>query len=196
MEAKPFIDKYGSNTNIHVCGMGMAECGAKSAKLIAKHKPSVIVLAGIAGAYAGSGLAKGETVAVIRENNADMGAFRGNGVFDALSQEYATARHAVTGHSQRDNIYFTHFTYPGTLKKVISNSVNCAATPNKDRRFNGAHIENMEGAAFFAACIEFGVEFAEIRTISNFVGEAPSDWIIGEATERLADDVKHLIDSL
>ena len=44
----------------------------------------------------------------------------------------------------------------------------------------------MEGAAFFEACLEAGIPFAEIRSVSNTVGEADrSRWDIPLALAKL-----------
>lgn len=49
-----------------------------------------------------------------------------------------------------------------------------------------AGIESMEGAAFFEACLRHGVPFAEIRAVSNFVGETDrSRWDIPLALRQL-----------
>ena len=53
-----------------------------------------------------------------------------------------------------------------TLNAVVSNSVH-----GKGVEPQGAQIENMEGAALFALAREYGFGVAEIRAISNRVGE-------------------------
>ncbi len=52
----------------HICGVGMAECAATTAHLLAEAfyagvQPDLVVLAGVAGSYAG-GLKIGDTVIV------------------------------------------------------------------------------------------------------------------------------------
>lgn len=68
------------------------------------------------------------------------------------------------------------------LRTVQANTVDrcgCAA--------DGAQVEAMEGAAFFAVCEALGVEYAEIRAISNYVGEERGDWAFDEAVKNLTD---------
>lgn len=49
-----------------------------------------------------------------------------------------------------------------------------------------ADVETMEGAAFFEACLAAGIPFAEIRTISNLVGETDHGrWDIPLALQNL-----------
>lgn len=56
----------------------------------------------------------------------------------------------------------------------------------------GAEIENMEGAALFAMCQAAGVRCAEIRAVSNVVGEEFSRWQMDMATESLAQQLKSI----
>ena len=55
-----------------------------------------------------------------------------------------------------------------TLPQVAGNTV-----PALEARYRKveADIESMEGAAFFEACLRAGVPFAEIRAVSNAIGE-------------------------
>ena len=68
-----------------------------------------------------------------------------------------------------------------------------AATGNTlqhlDDRFRQvtADVETMEGAAFFSFCLERGIPFAEVRAVSNFVGERDhANWDIPLALKNLA----------
>lgn len=66
------------------------------------------------------------------------------------------------------------------LRPVKANTVDrCGAEAH------GADIEEMEGAAFFSLCEALDVEGAEIRAISNRVGEERSAWCFDEAVENL-----------
>jgi nucleoside phosphorylase len=73
------------------------------------------------------------------------------------------------------------------LRGVKSNSVHRSVADSK-----GADIENMEGATLFAVCGELGVRCAEIRAISNRVGEEFAKWSIDEALNNLASVLKSL----
>ena len=73
------------------------------------------------------------------------------------------------------------------LRGVKSNSVHRSIADS-----NGADIENMEGATFFAVCAKFEVRCAEIRAISNRVGEEFKDWNIEGALNNLAKTLKSL----
>jgi nucleoside phosphorylase len=52
----------------------------------------------------------------------------------------------------------------------------------------------MEGAALFALLGDAGVRCAEIRAVSNYVGEEFAKWSVEEATENLAKTLKSIFD--
>ena len=71
-----------------------------------------------------------------------------------------------------------------SLRGVKSNTVHTSA-----QRAEGAEVENMEGAALFAFAEAVGVRVAQIRAISNVVGEDSSKWNIPLATITLAKEL-------
>ncbi len=74
-----------------------------------------------------------------------------------------------------------------SLPEVTSNTVmSVGAEPC------GAQVENMEGAAFFSICALFGVPHAQIRAISNYVGDERQKWNIPLAVKRLAETIDAL----
>lgn len=77
---------------------------------------------------------------------------------------------------------------PGRLRGVVSNTVcTCGASPA------GAQIENMEGSAFFATARAFGLPAAEVRALSNRVGEPFAEWRTAEALAALAQTLSELL---
>lgn len=74
-----------------------------------------------------------------------------------------------------------------SLRKVVSNSVDGCCS-------NGANveIENMEGATLFAIAEVLNFRFAEVRAISNRVGDPFDRWNIELATQRLAEELLRL----
>lgn len=73
------------------------------------------------------------------------------------------------------------------LRPVSANTVNrCGAEGG------GAQIEQMEGAAFFALCEALDIEAAEIRAISNYVGEPREEWDFEGAVKNLTEILSQL----
>jgi futalosine hydrolase len=76
------------------------------------------------------------------------------------------------------------------LPQVTGNTV-----PALEARYRSveAEIETMEGAAFFETCLRYGIPFAEIRAVSNRVGEEDrSRWDIPLALRNLQDALQPL----
>ncbi len=160
----------------HICGVGMAECAATTAHLIAGERPALAILAGIAGTYTDE-LQTGDTVTVASETVADLGRRNPDGSFAPLFQKTYSASFVPEG-------------FPA----VHSNTVNTAGGIVSSS--SEAVIENMEGAAFFAVCERFGVPAIELRTISNRVGDPVTPENLDLAARRLAADLSKLIQRL
>jgi futalosine hydrolase len=169
----------GQGLAAHICGVGMAECAAATARLLAasESKPDLVILAGVAGAYTGDP-EPGETVAVASETIADMGRRNPDGTFTPLFQKTYDAPLVPSGY-----------------RAVRSNTVNMAGGLLPQSAPIEAGIENMEGAAFLAVCAAFEVPAMEIRTISNRVGEPVTPENLTLAARRLAAELRIIIDN-
>jgi nucleoside phosphorylase len=167
---------------VHICGIGMAECATETAHAIATQHPDLLILAGIAGTYSDE-FAMGETVVVESEIIADLGRVdnandRENSRFVPLFQK----KYNVPG------------PFPEGFRRVRSNSVNAAGNPMTPH--DSADIENMEGAAFFAVCQRFNVAALEVRTISNRVGEPVTAEKLELSAKSLANALEKIVNSL
>lgn len=156
-------------------GIGPYKCAASVARVISEQCPDLLILCGIAGAYPDSGLVSGDTVLVETEHAADLGSFQGETFLPKFCESYTCS---YIG----DDVPFA---------KVQSNSVSGASAPFVRR--DGVQIENMEGAAFFYTCLQYGVPFLELRSISNRVGDPFSMWDLSGAAKSLADSLRILI---
>jgi nucleoside phosphorylase len=179
----------GQGLAFEICGVGMAECGAATARLLADaisagRKPRFAIIAGIAGSHV-EGLAVGDTVAVANETIADLGRRNPDGGFTPLFKKNYSATFI-----------------PDSLPAVRGNTVNMAgwnahcgfaeALPGPEQ--SEASVENMEGAAFFAVCERFGVAAGQVRTISNRVGEPVTPENLTLAARNLARNLKKIIE--
>ena len=99
----------------------------------------------------------------------------------AVGEVVAVAEERVEGLPERyADVYRPTFAVPG-LRTAVSNSVaRSGAAPA------GAEVENMEGAAF-------GVPAAEVRAVSNRVGEPFGVWRVADACEALARELALLV---
>lgn len=161
--------------DVRLTGVGPYRCAAVTAAVCAE-RPDWIVLAGIAGCYPESGEKVGECVLVETERTADVGSFSEGAFTDKFAERYGCP-------------YVERFS---RWPLVASNSVSAAASPFVSR--DGVQIENMEGAAFFRVCREFGIPFLELRSLSNRVGDPFARWEVGRATEELARSLESLLE--
>lgn len=178
VEAQDFRPTDTEHITVHISGVGLCETGAYTASLIVRESPDIVILAGIGGAYPDSGLKIGDVVAIGSEIASDQGAFRG-GELQPLYSKYYTCKYAARQKS---------------LNIVDGSSVNAAAATFFDHGHR--RVESMEGAAFFATARALGVEFLEVRAISNMTNSSRDEWRLDVATKSLAEALYKLIDEI
>lgn len=100
----------------------------------------------------------------------------------------AVVEERVSGLPQQFSRAYRATFVPEGLRAVSSNTVSACGAESC-----GAEVENMEGAALYALCEEFGAECCEVRAISNMVGEPRDEWDIPVALDNLARVVQKLI---
>lgn len=169
----------GGAAPVVVCGVGMAEVAATVAGMTRvphSRLPDMVILAGIAGAYPGSGLAPGDCVLVASERVIDLGAVRDGGFTPLYQKEYTCAVASKT------------------MTAVAGNTVNCGG--REEESAGNAQVESMEGAAFFAVCSALGIPFAEVRAVSNMTTDSRAEWQMDKAVASLAAGVEKLMNEV
>ncbi|MBQ3260919.1 MAG: hypothetical protein IJA66_07475 [Alistipes sp.] len=106
----------------------------------------------------------------------------------AKGEVVAVAEERVAGLPMQFDRTYRATILPEGLQVVRSNTVSACGAEAQ-----GAEVENMEGAALFALCEEFGAECCEVRAISNRVGEPREEWDVPTALESLAHAVQQII---
>ena len=165
-EAKGFLLTQ-PKAPVFVTGVGMAAVAAATVRAVKSKKPHLLVLAGLAGAF-DPGLSVGTVVEVVREEVAGLPERYG----EVYEVEPLTDLPAVGSL---------------TVSRCGDGTAEAAAADG-----GGAGIENMEGAAFFAVCEALGVECAQLRAVSNRVGEPFEAWRTDEALENLTQYLTEL----
>lgn len=159
---------------ICICGIGKTNAAYGTTLLIERFSPDVIYIIGIGGAYPSSGLNIGDVVLAEKEIYGDEGL--------ALKDNFHTVREIglpILRIGETD--YFNEFQLwlPEKLQeeKNKGNFVtlsSCTGSLEKalviEKKFN-AVCENMEGAAVAHICMLYGITPAEIRGISNIIGD-------------------------
>ena len=109
----------------------------------------------------------------------------------AVGEVVAVTEERVAGLPERYADLYRPTLLPKGLRTAVSNSVvQCGAEAA------GAQIENMEGAAFFAVAAALGIPAAEVRAVSNRVGESFAAWRVEEACEALARELERIVDEI
>lgn len=174
--------------SVEICGVGLSAAAYNTHKIIQRHKPDWLIMAGIAGVYDGSAYDVGDTVLVKSECEADLGFFTSNG-FSHLADLDIAMDFTIT--QQWDCPYLTQ-DLPLLLAR--SNSVNAAMAPFINTQ--GIDIENMEGAAFFQVCIAENQPFLQVRTVSNKVQIGDDQWDMAGSIQKLTDGLHKVIEHL
>ncbi|MBC7422852.1 MAG: futalosine hydrolase [Ferruginibacter sp.] len=194
LEKEGFIIN-GHNIDILITGVGMVSTTYNlTTKLIGK-KYGFIIQAGIAGTFSND-LLLCETVLVKQDAFGDIGMEeKGNftTVFDA-------------GFAGKNDFPFTDgwlvnnntILTTSLLKKVSAITVNKVSDSLLQRQqatqYFGPQVESMEGAAFHYVCLQQKLNFIQLRSISNAVGDRDkSKWRIKDAIVNLNTELEKLL---
>jgi futalosine hydrolase len=165
-------------------------------KKLGNKKYDLVIQAGIAGAFK-PGLELGSVTLIEQDTFGDLG-MEENGRFTSIVD---------SGFQDKNEFPYTEgwLKNHSRLLKSIELPVVDALTVNKvsDRLLQQhpgifpADIETMEGAALHYVCLQEGVEFLQIRSISNYVGVRDKGaWKIKEAIENLNSALSNIVTSI
>ncbi|ADY25776.1 futalosine nucleosidase [Deinococcus proteolyticus MRP] len=185
----------GLGCRVVVSGVGPVAAALATAQATAARRPRLAVSAGIAGAFAPSGLRPGDLALSSRMIQADYGAELGSGpgaafldlpalelTVGSLPGQAAYGDFAAAGGTQA----LAQQLGAGYGPMLTLNTVTGSRERAEEllRRFPGALTEGMEGAGVAHAAALAGVPALELRGISNFVGPRDrSAWQIGAALQ-------------
>jgi len=171
-------------------GVGMLATCFQLTKVLSEKNFDLVVQAGIAGTY-DSSVELGALFSISSETLGDLGA----------EDHYAFLDVFELGLNDRNDFPFSegslvkpsdNFPFRVPLKSLTSLTVNTASgsdiTVEKRYKKYGCSIETMEGAALHYVCLQKGIPFIQIRSISNYVeARDKSKWKIKEALKTLND---------
>ena len=177
----------GGGVELLATGVGPTSAGVSAAAALARRPASAVISLGIAGAYPDSGVGLLETVLSTRsilagEGRSEPDAFAGLaamgfGPFEGA--DWADTSPELVGRLSAQS------RHRGPIATVSAVSGTDALALLLQSR-TGAVAEAMEGAAVHLACRRAGVPFAEIRVVSNMVGDRDRHpWKLAEALDRL-----------
>lgn len=181
-----------------IAGIGSLATTYALTRQIGEARPDVVLQAGIAGCFTDK--RAGEVLVVKEEVLADVGVWeeqRFRSIFDM-------------GLADPDGFPFTGGRlvnpHPGLLgitdlEQVRGMTVNEISTDTRriswHQQNTSAVVESMEGGAFHYACLQAGLPFLQVRSISNAIGiRDKTKWNIPLAIARLNEELIALLEKL
>ena len=186
------------NIDILISGIGIPSTTYFLTKKLTDNKYDLVINIGICGSFKDS-LQVGEVVNVIEDEFADLGITDVNNNFLSLFDEGFASENEFP--FIKGKLISTFNDCKINLPKVTGITVN-ATSGNAEQilmrkeKFN-ADIETMEGAAVAFICLNEGVDFIQIRSISSPVEPRNKEnWNIPLAIKNLSGSVIEVLDEL
>ncbi|MFM8734205.1 MAG: futalosine hydrolase [Pirellulales bacterium] len=189
-----------SSIRVELCGFGPVVAAARTAALLAEHRPSRVVLVGIAGRF-DERLAIGRAYAFARVACHGIGAGTGDAHMPAEAMGWPQWPGDGLDPATRlgDELPCTSSGLPAAVRAGLLLSA-CAASAGSDdvrarlRLHPDAAAEDMEGFAVAAGCRLAGVPLDIVRGLSNTAGDRDtSAWQVEDACRAAAALVAMLL---
>ncbi|MEP7164252.1 MAG: futalosine hydrolase [Ferruginibacter sp.] len=197
LEITPFLKKRPA-AEFLITGVGCPATIYHLTKRLQQIDYDLVIQAGIAGSFIPS-LNLGDVVLVSQDNFADVGILE-KGEFQTIFETGFANENSFPftgGWLRNDNAILDNLNF----KKVKAVTVNTVTDSELLLRQHVSkfdpQVETMEGAAMHYVCLNEGVAFMQLRSISNYVGERNKEkWKIKEAVDNLNTALLKMIDTL
>ncbi len=193
-ELEPFLQEN-EKVEVLITGVGIPNTIYHVTKKLAKKNYDLVIQAGIAGSF-NEQILKGSVVMVKQDTFGDVG----------MEEKKSFKTLFETGFAQADDFPFRNGWLLNENKYLSDQSLPIVngITVNKitdDERFIKRivekfrpDIESMEGAAFHFVCLHEKVNFLQLRSISNVVGDRnKKNWQMKDAIENLSIELKKIL---
>ena len=187
--------------SLWVTGVGLVNTTYNLSKKIALEKPDLAIQAGIAGSFQPLIHSPGNVVVVKEEIMGDLGVQEKNETWTDIFDLKLADPNLFPFKSKRLVNPHNQLMQKLNLPLVTGVSVNEISTnPKRIHQLIDHYapaIESMEGAAFHYVCLDEGIPFIQLRSISNRIGERDkSQWQLHKAIENLQNTLITLINKL
>jgi len=197
LEIEPVLPQK-DNAEILITGVGIPATVFHLTRKLSEKKYQLVIQAGIAGKF-NNRLNLAEVVQVKEDAFADLG-IEETGNFKTLFE---------TGFANKNDFPYSdgwlvnpHFVLQknqlAAVKAITVNKISNNAAKNETVKEKfAADIETMEGAAFHYVCLQQKINFLQLRSISNQVGERDkSKWKLKESIENLNKELSKIIKTI
>jgi futalosine hydrolase len=196
-EIGPFL-KENIPADILITGIGIPATIFHLTKKLFEKKYDLAIQAGIAGSF--NHLFKlSEVVAVKEEAFADLGIEEKGRFYSLFEKGFIDKNEFPFENGWLKNEYaFVEKINLLFAKGITVNKIGDDILQNKMIKENFlADVESMEGAAFHYVCLHQKINFLQLRSISNYVGERDrSKWELHNAIESLSTQLLKIIEKL
>ena len=196
-EIEPFLQQN-TTAEVLITGVGMPATIYHLTKKLLAQKYDLVLQAGIAGTFS-QDHDLGNVVIVKEDTFADLGIEENSRIKTLFESGFADKDQSPfsDGWLKNPSSKLDQFSLP-LVKAITVNKVSENNTYNeKVKRKFDAEIESMEGAALHFVCLQQQMNFLQLRSISNFVGERDkSKWNMKEAISNLNKELLNIINNL
>lgn len=191
------LSKENIDADILISGVGIPSTIFHLTKKLFENKYDIAIQAGIAGTF--NQVKLSEVVVVKEDTFGDLG-IEENGKLYSLTEKGFVGENEFpfqNGWLKNDHSILRNIDLL-TVKGVTVNKIGGNDSQNKmiKEKF-AADVETMEGAAFHYVCLQQKVNFLQLRSISNNVGERDkTKWQLKNAVENLNRELLKIIEKL
>lgn len=172
------------NVVVELCGFGPIAAAANTARLLQVHKPTKVLLLGIAGAFANQS-SIGQALCFSAVASYGVGAGAGNAHIPGHKLGFTQVLGgsvSITNQAAEELPLDSESTRRRLLITACSASADDAERSERLKIFPDALAEDMEGFGVALACQQIGTSLSIVRGISNLVGDRNRDhWRIDVA---------------
>ena len=196
-EIEPFL-KGKNNAEVLITGVGIPATIFHLTKKLLEKKYDLLIQAGIAGTF--NDHFNLEEVVIVKEDAfADMG-IEEKGKFSTLFETGFVDKNEfpyTNGLLINNNSFFEKNKLPG-VKGITVNKISDIHLQNQlNKEKFSADVESMEGAAFHYICLQQKINFLQLRSVSNMVGERDkTKWKLKNAIENLNQELLKIIENI
>jgi futalosine hydrolase len=191
---------------IHVAHLGIGKVNTASglALAIEKLSPTAVIQLGIGGAYINSFASIGVVMAATHDVHIDSGVRTEEGWhgmahvgFPLLTKNNETYHNIFPTHQALTQLFVDTLGLPTGIFATSETITGTFGESTAIQKQFDVSVESMEGAAAAQVCLAMNVPFAEVRGVSNIVGERDkNNWNISKAVKRVNEVVLQTLTSV
>lgn len=175
------LQNKNNNVDVLITGVGMVNTAFMLGRYLS-NKYDMVLNVGVCGAFSQS-FYLGQTVHVTQDTLSELGAEDGDD-FLTYKQLNLPGNHQFFNNMESVNSLIKPLAIANgiTVNTVHGNEISI----EKVKKLYNPDVESMEGAAFYASCLNYKFHYTQVRTISNYVEKRDkSKWKMLLAIENL-----------